>query len=307
MTTLAEIVNSALSSSEGSLKLASARDVVLPDTSFDFLEAELKLAEDEEKEDEEKEEGKAPPFKKKKEEEKKASLSSVVDDAVYAQKLAEALTLGAGVVVKLANSPVDAPGPAVMESGMLTTQTIAPKATSTVTDKITGPTTGPGGLPTTKADFTSLNDESGAAKNHPGKTAAWTTSREASLRVMRSKMAQAEVLMSMGQTKAAEDLLTSVREAQSKLAQDPSSPQPTLPAHGEVKRLDTEPGSATHIPDNSGLISLTKAQAKDSTTREVSQFISEPPKKDPAVGAHTLSTDGQKLSALISKRAQRKG
>lgn len=172
-----------------------------------------------------------------------------------------------------------------------------PRAHSTVTDRISGPptNTGPNGLPTDKTDFTSTGDESGRAKNHPGKTAGWTRSKEASVTLLRAKTAQAEVLMNLGQIEAAEALLSEV----AKLSQDPSSPQPSMPAHSSSFKLDTEPGPASHIPDNAGLISIDKAQARDKTTREVSQFISEPPKKDNAVPATQLRTDGQKLSHLI--------
>lgn len=318
MTTLADIVNNALSQSESSLKLASARDAApaVEGSSLAFLDAELalptstpKLASDDEDEDD-----RRPPKKdEKKEPEKKASVHEIVEDADYAMKLAEALTLGSNIVAaKLASdgTALGAPGPQVHQSGMQHAPTI-PKAHSKVKPTISGPATnaGPNGLPTSKADFTSPNDQSGRAKNHPGKTAAdeaWTKSKTASIRLMRAKTAQAETLIELGQIAAAEKLLDEVRAEQAKLAQDPSSPQPVMPAHAtNPGALDTEPGPSTHIGDNAALISLTKSEARDKTTREVSQYISEPPKKDNAVGAHMLRTDGQKLSHLVLPGARK--
>lgn len=315
MTTLADIVNSALSSADESLKLASARDAS-PATeggSLAFLDGELsvpstKVAGDgapwgdrdtpaSKKDDED--------DKKDKDKEKKASAREVIADADHAMKLAEALVLGSNIVsAKLASggrSPLDAPGPQVHESGMQHVPTV-PKAHSKVVPTISGPATnaGPNGLPTDKADFTSTGDESGRAQNHPGKTAGWTQSKEASAKVLRAKTAQAEVLMNLGQIDAAQAILDEVKLASEKLAQDPSSPQPSMgPKSANPGALDTEPGPSTHIGDNASLISLTRAQAKDKTTREVSQYISEPPKRDNAVPATQLRTDGQKLSHLV--------
>jgi hypothetical protein len=311
MTTLADIVNSALSSSEGSLKLASARDAVpVEGSSIAFLDEELTLpksASDDESDDDHRPPPKRDEKKDKDEPEKKAAHNEIVSDAEYAMKLAEALTLGSDVVsAKLAegHSAMDAPGPQIHQSEFHTTPTTSPKAHSKVTPTISGPSTqGPAGLPTTKSDFTSTGDQSGRAKNHPGKTAgdeAWTKSKEASIRVMRAKVAQAETLLSLGHVGAAEQLLAEVQRAQEKIAQDPSSPQPVMGAQTtNPGALDTEPGPATHVPDNAGMASLTKAQARDKTTREASQYISETPKKDNAVAAHTLRTDGQKLSHLV--------
>lgn len=316
MTTLADIVNSALSSGDESLKLASARDAspAIGGGSLAFLDTELtagvKLAEDvpwddtppKSKDEDEKKD-------KEKDKEKKASAREVITDADYAMKLAEALVLGSNIVsAKLASShgrsPLDAPGPQVHASGMQHAPTV-PKAHSKVVPTISGPPTnaGPNGLPTNKADFTSTGDQSGRAKNHPGKTAgdqSWTQNAEATAKLLRAKTAQAEVLMNLGQVDAAQVILDEVKLASEKLAQDPSSPPPNMgPTTANPGKLDTEPGPSTHIGDNAALINLTKGQARDKTTREVSQYISEPPKKDNAVPATQLRTDGQKLSHLV--------
>lgn len=106
--------------------------------------------------------------------------------------------------------------------------------------------------------------------------------------------------MNLGQLDAAQAIFDEVKTASDKLAQDPSSPQPNMgPTSANPGALDTEPGPSSHIGENSALIALTKSQARDKTTREVSQYISEPPKKDNAVPATQLRTDGQKLSHLV--------
>jgi hypothetical protein len=123
---------------------------------------------------------------------------------------------------------------------------------------------------------------------------------------MRAKTAQAETLMKMGQIAAAEKLLNEVWAEQAKLAQDPSSPQPVMPPHfHNPGALDTEPGPSTHIGDNAELIAMTKADARNRTMRDISQYLSEPPKKDNAVGAHVTRTDGQKLSHLVLPGARK--
>jgi hypothetical protein len=312
--TLSEIVSGALSQADASLKLASARDAEPVGDPGDFLASELltvKRASDDVPGDDD---GHRPPEKKKrdkedkdkdKDEEKKAAYGQVVSDADFALKLAEALEDGSSIIMaKLASGTVhDAPGPQVMESDFINATTQAPKATASVSEKITGPAAhGVGGLPSNKADFTSPKQDRGdAPRNEPGKTAGFTRNKEASARVLRAKIAQAETLMSMGRVAEADRLLNEV-----KVAQDPSSPQPSMPAHNASFHLDTEPGEASHIPDNSGIIAMTRSQARDSTTREATKHFSEPPKKDPAVAAHTLRTDGQKVSGLLAAIDSRK-
>lgn len=329
---LGELINTALSEADSSLKLASARDAASTVDPGDFLAAELampKTAADEddlsgkerkgvekmlakhEKREHGKSEGEAK--EEAKEEAKKASRQDVLDSASYGMKLAEALEYGAHVVAKklaadndpkTKSSPVSvstggagakprtAPGPAIMESGFIGAQTVQPKAHSNVSGAITGPSTDASTLPTSIADHTGKLDGE-QPPNNTGKTAGFTRSKEASLRLLRAKQAQAETLMRMGQTKAAEKLLAEIEKA----AQDPSSPPPELPGHSDAFRLDTEPGASSQIPDNAGLISMTKAQAKDRSVRTATDHISETPKVDNAVAAHTLVTTGQKVSA----------
>jgi len=316
--TLADIVSNALSGAETKTKLASARDArPAAAGSLDFLDSELssseKIAGDDSPFDHEDDEGKkkAKDKDKKDEPEKKASFQAILDDADFGMKLAEALDVGAGLISsKLASdgTALSAPGPQVHESGMNSTPVQVPKAQANVSDKITGPTVDgpPGtGLPTTKSDFTSTSDRGGAPHNHPGggKTASdITRDRGAATAMLRAKVAQAETMIELGQDAEAERLLREVEAVQAKLAQDPSSPQPVMPAHSNAFMLSTEPGGASHIPDNAGLINMTKAQAKDSTVRETTQHFSETPKKDNAVPAHTLRADGQKISHVLQMK-----
>lgn len=311
---LSEIVNAALSDADRGLKIASAADASTVDPG-DFLAAELaapKVAMEEDTFSEKEREGAEEVVKKhehsmhgkedKEEKREKKSSAQIKDSAAYALKLATALEHSAYVVAKLANSPLDAPGPAVMESGFEGAQTVTPKAHSSVSDKITGPSLNNSDLPTSKADHTGKLDGE-QPKNNTGKTAGWTKDKEASARVLRTKQAQVELLTRLGQSKAAEALQAEIQKA----AQDPSSPQPELPGHSDSFKMDTEPGSSSHIPDNAGLISMTKAQAKDQSVRAATDHISETPKKDNAVPAHTLRTDGQKVSSLESVKAALSG
>jgi hypothetical protein len=298
--TLSDIVSSALSKAESGLKLASARDAEPAGDPGDFLSDLLPItkraSEDTPFEgDDEKSREK----RKEKKEEKEETKESALADVDFAFKLAEALEAGSSIVTKIAEGTVhDAPGPAVSESGFITTATASPKATSKVTDRFSGGKLHPAGQDTNKEEFTSPGDDSGAPKNEPGKTAGWTKDKTAANRLLRAKMAQAETLMSLGLIDQAEAIMQQV-----KAAQDPSSPPPSMPGHSDSFKLDTEPGPSSHIPDNAGLISMTRSQARDATTRETTKHFSEPPKKDPAVGAHTLTTEGQKLSSAIRKRA----
>jgi hypothetical protein len=401
---LGELINTALSDADSALKLASARDAEIR-SSGDFLDAELEsyklAAEDTSSEAETAKEERKEMRKEKKEEasEKKASRSDVLGAASYAMKLAEALEIGAHVVAKVAAdtdpstheqkvtvstggagaTPIKAPGPQVMAGGFINAQTVQPKAQSAGAERIVGPTTTAGNLPTTIADHTGHLDGE-QPPNNTGKTAGsnrhlygitnanqndlneflsdanedqlledphfdphggykgihdlrakykayaqgdkkhwyvgshdlhkklygqragsspttagFTRSKEASARLLRAKQAQAETLMRMGQIKEAERLLAEVEKA----AQDPSSPGPELPAHSNSYMLSTEPGDSTMIPDNSGLISMSKAQAKDRSVRTATEYVDARPKLDNAVAAHSLTTQGQKVSSLI--------
>ena len=98
-------------------------------------------------------------------------------------------------------------------------------------------------------------------------------------------------------------LLQQAQALETKLAADPSSPQANLSHSGPSPFLDTSPGPSSHIGDNSSLISMTRASARDKSQREASEFMSEPPKKDNAVSAHVGRADGLKVSSSAAARA----
>lgn len=84
-----------------------------------------------------------------------------------------------------------------------------------------------------------------------------------------------------------------------KVAQDPSSPQPDLPPGGTAFMLPTDEDVKTGpLPaSNKGIIDLTSAQARDASTREGGQFLSETPVKDNAVKATIGKDEGLKISS----------
>lgn len=84
-----------------------------------------------------------------------------------------------------------------------------------------------------------------------------------------------------------------------KVAQDPSSPQPDLPPGGTAFMMQTDPAVKTGpLPaTNQGIIDLTTAQARDASTREAGQFLSETPMKDNAVKATIGKDEGLKISS----------
>lgn len=242
--TLSEIVSSSLQAAELSTKVASVRDAT-PDSSDDYLARALGQYEIKVAE-----ETLAPAAKTK-----VASANELLDDCTTAIKIATALERCADLVEKIAESPAVLPEP-FAHSG-----TTSPKAQGPGTQKATvGPQ---GSLPTTSG---------------PEKVAA---NRGAAERLLSSKIAEFEVLRSLGQTDAA----TEVFETARKLAEELGV---------------TSGGEGTHVPDNAGMAALTKAQARDATTREATAAFGISPKVDNAVAAHTLRTDGLKVSSLTA-------
>lgn len=289
---LKELVAASLQQADENLKIASASDAVVP-KDFDFLSGELpKLSEDVGGEAEAVAAENAP----------QQSKTATLDEAAQALQLAEALDVGSTALTKLAGEL------AVMESGRINETTKSPVATSKVTDRLTGGELHSAGLPTNMPNYTSPGDNSQAPKNEPGKTAGWTRDKKACLAVLNTKIAQARALLEAGQADQAESMLREIDAI--KKAQDPSSPQPEMPASGGDPSMPTEFSVSTgHLPsDNAGVIGLNKAQAKDPNTMDASKYLTEPPKKDNAVAAHLTHTDGQKLSAAVSggmnKRAE---
>ncbi len=285
MQTLGDIVSSVLSNADNSIKIASDADAA-PEGGVDNFDEILGITETTPEPE---------PAPEPEVEDKTASDEDILADAAYAMKLASALDRAGEVVSsKLAmGSPVDAPGPQVFQSEHQEAST-HPTA---VTTSVPGPqkshggggtentANAPNGIETNKKDFS---------------TPDWTKNKEAALELLTAKTAQAEQFLHAGEIETAEALLSEVEEIQNKLAADPSSPQAKLPkGKGGAGKLDTEPGPSSHIGDNSALISMTRASAKDSTTREATKFFSEQPKKDNAVAAHVGKTDGLKVSSLL--------
>jgi hypothetical protein len=125
------------------------------------------------------------------------------------------------------------------------------------------------------------HEHEAGAKNQPGKTAS---DRAATEQLLRSKVAEHKMLASAGQVDAANAVFEEAKALHEKLAESPQT-------------FSGDASGGTHVPDNAGMASLTKSQARDSNTREVNKHIQEKPKKDNTVAATTLRTDGLKVSA----------
>lgn len=300
MRTLNEIVSAALSSADSSIKIASESDATPENDGVDDFDSILGLSDsndageaEEEVEAEETETN-----------DKTSSYDEVLADATYAMKLASGLDAASGIVSrKLAMDATKAPGPQVFQAEHQVASTHPTPTTTSVpgpqkshgggsTERTNGQ---PNGIETNKADFSSPD---------------WTKNKEAALALIQTKTAQAEQFMYSGEVDMATQLLDEVEALQDKFAADPSSPQASLPSGSGAPKLDTEPGPASHVPDNAGMANLTRAGAKDSSTREATKFFSEKPKKDNAVAAHVGKTDGLKVSSLleaVEKRASSPG
>jgi hypothetical protein len=109
----------------------------------------------------------------------------------------------------------------------------------------------------------------------------------AALRLLNAKIAAFKVCQETGQAEAASEHKVAAEALRRKLV--------------EAGALQTSSGGeGSHVPDNAGMASLTKAQARDSNTREAPAFFGAPVKRDNAVQAHVGRTDGLKLSSLAS-------
>lgn len=144
------------------------------------------------------------------------------------------------------------------------------------------------------------------ATGHPGgaeKAAAWVGDAGATERLIRAKTASATVLERLGQTKAAQAVKAEIAalQAGTKVAQDPSSPQPVISA-GKHTPLALDPAvPAGRAPDNAGAISMTRSQARDVSTRDGAKPIKANPKKDPATGAAVAHAEGAKMSSADAR------
>jgi len=275
--TLSSMVAAATQDAERAIKMASAADAVRTSEDFDLQ----KLAEDGLPPEavEKKRAEKSEKDEKRGDKEKKAAVD-------HAMKLAEALRIAAPMVEKLAaQSPLDAPGPAVVASPQVGAQQL-PKPPKAKTDPGKSGVGSTGTLATNAKDVASVD---------------WTKNKEAGAAYVQAKLAQAELLAKLGQSEAAEHILA-------KLAQDPSSPQPSLPPNsgpaGGLQLMPDVPGG--RMPESPAAIaSMTRASAKDPTTKTVTEFIQEAPKKDNMVAPTQMTARGLKVSHVLEKLASR--
>lgn len=265
--TLSEIVNQALRQADASVKVASLRDAPIEDRSFarvdQYLAQELgqiPVAEAQKKA------AKALPRTK--------FASGGMDDVQYALKLAQALNHGAAAMQKLAG-PAGGNVP-VPEQPFANTpvKVPVPQASAHARRAQANAHLDHDGYPDTDAGLPSKEGPVIPA-GYRGKDKM--AHREECIRTLRSKKAQHDMLLAMGQVESANNVL---KEA------------------GEIENfLKTDDQLGTHFPDNEGVRNLTKAQARDANQRQAGQFFGEPVKRDNAVAAHTLTTHGLKLSA----------
>jgi len=195
---------------------------------------------------------------------------TVLSDAEYGMKLAEALGIAAELTTELVKK---AAAMEVLVAGHDEKPT-HPKATSTVKgipSSVRGTE-----MANSAEDFTSVHDHSDVQKNDPSTKSAHDA-------VVAAKVAQAEMYRRIGNTAAADRLDAEVKTAAM-----------------EGSELDKGPSGSNHVPDAAALISMTRAQARDRNTAELRGVLTEPPKKDPAALAAVTHNDGLKMSAKTS-------
>lgn len=266
MATLRDIVNAAISNADASLKVASARDIEIP-----AVESVVPAA--------------AEPV-----ESKVAATTS----AEYALKIAEALETAAEIVAKLAESvPESLPAGS---SPKLDAKPVTPKPAGE------GPSTAPHlGKAVAVANVINHDGAKSIPENGPTgaiKGASWTADAEATARLVKAKTAQAETLRRLGQEKAAAALQEEISSL--KVAADPSSPQAVISA-GTYRALALDPAvPAGRAPDNAGAIAMTRAQARDASTREADAVLGHTAQKDPATAAAVDNSQGAKVSEKVA-------
>lgn len=185
--------------------------------------------------------------------------------AAHGMKIARALGIAADIVQKVAQNP---------------------EVTAT---PIPGPRHDP------KASTTSIpaSLEVGGSKLD-GHALETTPSKQASLRLINAKIADAEVLARYGQKAAAHQLRQEALELkQASMDDGPrASGNPALPTMAAG-----EGGAGGPNLSNDRLIGITRAEARNPTTAEVRKVIKERPKVDPATAAAVGSAEGVKASA----------
>jgi hypothetical protein len=194
--------------------------------------------------------------------------------ATDAQHYADAIDLAAEIMDKLAADTFAASS----SHGLDVAPRTPPQPSRGTPNEGSPHGTQPGGLPNQMP-----NDES--------KTIATKTAGDA---LVRAKLAQAEALRAVGN-----DALADALVASTKVAQDPSSPQPVIHGSKTSPMMATDAG----VPQpgismsNEAAASLTRAQARDASTREAGAMIGVTPAKDPAVAAALGTDEGLKTSS----------
>jgi hypothetical protein len=305
--TLSEIVSSALRQADQSIKVASLREAPIEDRGFarvdDYLARELGQVHVEEQKI-----ASAAPSQS-------AQVFSGYDDVDFAFKLAEALQHGAVVVEKLAaeggmNRPLNKSdggvptpggtppaGPAPIQPPLYdraVTATPMPQASAHARRAQANTRMESEGNPETDRGL-QLNDGPVIPSNYPTSRLPTTgaTTKKANLdraltqRLLRSKIAQHKMLVSLGQVDAANAVLKEAAE----LAQ-------TGAPHEQSALVYKDTYGGAGFPDNEQVRALTKAQARDANQREAGAFFGEPVKRDSAVLAHLAVAPGLKLSQL---------
>lgn len=300
MQTLAQIVDGALREAHTNVKIASLRTAPIEDRGFAtvdrYLATELDQLEVEE-----------PTKQASAQAPAAANEAHRYDDVQFALKCAVALEHGANLVQKIAgplnksdggkprSGSLPAGGPVaifrqphendkvVVPAPQASAHARAAQANKQVRD----------GFPKNDRDM-QINDGPVVPSNYPTSRVPTTgkhtkkAAQAATLRQLQSKIAQHQMLVSLGQIDAANAVL---KEAQQLKAAAESA------AGGSTPIFDDNYENARVMPDNAGVRNLTKAQARDANQRQAGAFFGEPVKKDNAVAAHMMSTEGLKLSS----------
>lgn len=272
MKTIQEIVSSALATASlhQQAKTASAASTLQVDADEDFLAGllpEVKTAGETPKEE-----------KKEDDEDEKAKKASILGGASYGLKLAEALETAASVVETLVTKVAAGITPATSSGTHEHTSTVSPKAQT------------PGGTAVAMQGGAKALQGAGKLPNDAAekpKAAGEEISADAAAtqRLLSAKIASYKVCLSMGQTAAAEAHKVAADALRAKIA-------------AGIPLATSSGGEGSHVPDNAGMASLTKSQARDKNTREAVAAFGVGVKKDNAVAAHVGRTDGLKLSSL---------
>lgn len=246
--TLGQLVEGALSEADQQLKLASAADVHLPSG-----DSAIKIAMDDMAEGDDEDKKKA--RKKDEDDDEEEEKTSALEDAAYAQELVEALGHIQVMFPKLASEMQTFKGQHNV-GDTTKDSTTKPKTVSQAVASHGGGSSeavdggSRTGIETNEADYASPD---------------WTGNPEAGRGAIRTSgphpSEEPHKTASLRQALAHQSML--LKAAGAKFAQDPSSPQPTnLPKSENPGKMDHVPGGTRAIPDNQGMINMTKRQAK---------------------------------------------